>query len=368
MADEVYTDIDDLFERWAIMTAQGKWGDIAAMRYCLAHCTPAIAQAFTQRIDSITAKRNALVEYIEAGYWLVPCKEVNGEQKLCRDLYIDKATKKIDPAMQIKDKAALKTWQDRGVVNFGLYPIRNRLIVIDLDRGDAHANKSDGIKDFIDLIATLKLTPAQQAYFADFPVNFPCYVESAHGGIHLYFRDDYIDPDTKKELINGHVEGKNIEVKYTTKITVAGSIRADGNRYLLRGMLNHIPNMTNALIKAIKKPASKRPTRTASPASTPARGQWQGKRNNWTQGKRNVIKWNDNPDTIFAMARKQAPGGAHDFVLQALVYFHNAYIDIKEPHPDYNKATVTSWIERTPEHINRTDKADTYSCINSIYV
>lgn len=358
MQNEVYTDIDDLFELYALMTVDDKHGDIAAMRYCLAHCDPSIAQAFTQRIENINTNRNALAEYIAAGYWLVPCKEINGRQLLCGKLYIDKEHTKIDPAMQIKDIATLKAQQDRGIVNFGLYPIRNRLIVIDLDKGDAHANKSDGIADFTDLIATLKLTPAERAYFDDFPTNFPCYVESAHGGIHLYFKDDYIDPDTKKELITSHVEDKNIEVKYTTKITAAGSIRTDGNCYVLRGMLQNAPNMTNGLINALLKPATKRPARTDVLSSANTQKRQYPQKSNWAQSK-NKAMWYSTPEGIVAKAREKAGSASpHDFMQKLGIYFSKS---------GYSVDIALQYAMQTTEHINRRDKNDTISCIKSFY-
>lgn len=97
----------------------------------------------------------------------------------------------------------------------------------------------------------------------------------------------------KKELNLGHLEDKNIEIVYTAKITAAGSIRADGSRYVLRGMLQNAPNMTNGLINGILKPLSKRPTRTDVSASIHTQKQQYPQREQWTQGK--IVKWNDIP-------------------------------------------------------------------------
>lgn len=108
MSEEYYTDIDSLFERWVIMTTN-KQGDIATMRWCIAHCDPSIAEPFAQRIERTVYERNALGEYIEAGFWLVPCKEIEGRQILFKALYTYKEHTKIDPTMQAEDKETLKT-------------------------------------------------------------------------------------------------------------------------------------------------------------------------------------------------------------------------------------------------------------------
>lgn len=56
----MYTDIDGLFERWAIMTVDGGQGDNEAMHYCLTHCDPAIAQAFIQYVEKIIASKTGI--------------------------------------------------------------------------------------------------------------------------------------------------------------------------------------------------------------------------------------------------------------------------------------------------------------------
>lgn len=372
MADEVYTDIDDLFERWAIMTAQGKWGDIAAMRYCLAHCDPAIAQAFTQRIDSITANRNALAEYIEAGYWLFSCNLIDGRPIPCDNnrhthKVIDDTTHEPIPAMQVKDKATLTERQSKGIDIFALYPMRNGLIVIDLDRGDAHANKSDGIADFIELVKTLDLNATERAYFADFPANFPCYVQSAGGGIHLYFQDGdfHIMRDTIKEGFI--IKGKNIEVKYKTQATAGGSVK-NGKKYVLRGMLQNAPEIPGALFDIMLK-AQPEPTRTTAP--TTAQGQWtQGQYRgykSYAKGGRNMnqeraagaAKWNATPEGVIAKAREKAGGTSpHDFMQKVGLYFSKS---------GYSVDIALQYATQTPEHLNRKDKGDTITCIKSFY-
>lgn len=327
------------------MTVDGKQGDVAAMRYCLAQCDPAIAQPFTQRIEGITASRDFLTEYIDNGNVLIPCKEVEGGVRPYMNVYIDKEHKELNPACHITNRAQLASWKNKGIAIFALFPCRNNLLVIDLDKGDAHANKADGIKDFIDLIATLKLTPIEQTYFADFPANFPCYVESAGGGIHLYFQDG----DTIKLLksqIAQRAANTNIEVKYPTQVTVAGSVKK-GKTYVMRGMLQNTPTMPLTLLNALIKPQPKPQTQYKSTYKPYPKKQSGG------------AKWNTTAEGIIAKAREKHGGdNTHEFIRVLATYFRNS---------GYGVNIALQYALQTKEHLQRTDKNDTETCIKSIY-
>lgn len=343
MADEIYTDIDDLFERWAIMTTDGKQGDIGAMRYCLAHCDFAIAQVFTQRIGDITASRDFLTEYIDNGKTLIPC---NDDSRPLINIYKDKTQKELglNPDL-ITSSAQLKTWKAKGVTVFAIVPPaidhKNNLLILDLDKGDAHANSTDGIENFRHLIATTNLNPLLRAYLTDFPVNFPCYVETPHSGIHVYFRADCITDKIKQAFDNSRLNGLNIEIKYSTQCTVAGSIKK-GKRYVMRGLLENAPSASLPLLTALAK-AKKPQMKYTTPHKTYSHGQ----------------KWNDTPQKIIDYAESNYAGlGGHDFAWKTAVLYKNA---------GYDETTALDYIERTNKHQSRKEQYDTKTAVHSIF-
>lgn len=247
-----------------------------------------------------------------------------------------------DGAKLIEDAHDLQQWQARGVTEYGFIPSRHNLLVIDLDRGAHHANQTDGIQNFIELVNNAGLSERQKRIFADFPSNFPCYTETQSGGLHLYFKASYITPEIARRFDKNALNAKNIELKYNEKVTAAGSVY-NGKPYTLHGTLEAIPEMTFTLLEAMTKEPPK-----------PAKKFY---RNFETQG--GGAKWNARPETIIEKANALYSGYSnHDFIYRTAVLFHNAGMD---------KATAERYIMQTPQHMERTDKADTQTAINSIY-
>lgn len=241
-----------------------------------------------------------------------------------------------EPEKMITDSKRLEEWKQKGVKEFGFIPSASRFICIDLDKGDSHANKADGVENFKRLIQSAALNEKSKEYFAHFPDCFPCYTQTANGGLHLYFRAHYITSEIKQGLDIAGLKALNIEIKYNDKVTAAGTQR-NGKKYILRGNLAQAPEMTFDIIEMLNKP---RPTHS---------------QHNYTGGK----KWNDAPETILAKAQELYSGQSpHDFIYRTAVLFHNAGFD---------KQTAERYITQTPQAQERKDKSDTQTAINSIY-
>lgn len=348
MSDDIlYTDMDTLIERYAIMTTDGKLTDGAALKECTAHTTPELAAALTKHI---TAGRDFLTEYIDNKNVLIPCKEIGDRVQPCVKVYDDNHTPIA--ANHIKTTTELKAWKDKGIMIFALYPCFNNLLILDLDGADGHSNKVDGITNFKHLISTTPLNNTLKAYCANFPYNFPCYVETPHGGIHLYFNAKYITDSIKKVFDTQRLNPLNIEIKYNTQVTAAGSIRG-GKQYILRGALQNAPKATFDLLDALTKAQPKPQTYTAQ------RETYKSYNKPYTKKSGGRAKWNATAEGVIEWAERNYSNlNPHDFVYKTAILFERA---------GYDKATATAYIERTRIHQTRKDTADTYTAINSIF-
>ena len=165
------------------------------------------------------------------------------------------------------DGVALRTYNEFAtylmahpqITMMGFYPKFANLFVLDLDNSPAHANQANGIANFVELVNRSKLANGWRTMFRDFPHNFPCYVVTPHGGIHLYFKADFIPTNWQKDTATNK---QNIEIKYNNQVTAAGSIR-DGITYVMQGCLENAPAITLDLLDVFTKPLPK-PVRAAT--------------------------------------------------------------------------------------------------------
>lgn len=247
------------------------------------------------------------------------------------------------------DGVALRTYNEFAtylmahpqITMMGFYPKFANLFVLDLDNSPAHANQANGIANFVELVNRSKLANGWRTMFRDFPHNFPCYVVTPHGGIHLYFKADFIPTNWQKDTATNK---QNIEIKYNNQVTAAGSIR-DGITYVMQGCLENAPAITLDLLDVFTKPLPK-PVRAAT-AST------------WNKPlQEQTAKWNTTVDGIIEKAREKCNGTAHEFVSKCGQYFSRA---------GFSFDVALAAVESTPEHINRTDKQDTRTCLKSFY-
>lgn len=328
-----FSDFYELLERFSIMTIDGGQSDIEAMNYCREHTTPELAAELEARF--IKQERphqeatDILESYLQNNIALIPSKDKRP---------IIAYTK--EPEKLITDLQRLADWKQGGVTEYGFIPSRNNLLLLDLDRGDTHANKADGINNFMHLVQSAKLNEKLRGYFENFPENFPCYTQTPSGGIHLYFKASYITPELAKRLDYGKAS-ENIELKYNTKATAAGSVYR-GKEYILHGKIENAPKMTLDLLDLLTKPKPK-----------PQKRQYRNFER--TDG----TKWNDTPEGIIDKATELYSGlPNHDFIYKTAVLFHNAGME---------KATAERYILQTPQHLQRQNQADTQTAINSIY-
>lgn len=273
-----------------------------------------------------------LQEYLKANIPLYPCNQ-NGAPLVKT---YDEAHNEINT---IKDINGLLYWMQRGAARYSFYPKNHRFVVIDLDNSDAHANTINGINAFIEFTKTLELTEKNKMILKDFPHNFPCYVETPHTGIHLYFNAAYI-PDHWRPDANVFNK-KNIEIKTNTQATAGGSIR-DGRPYILHGRLKDAPKMTTDLINAFSKyhPA---------PIEIPQTFMNQDAGNAWTKTPQGIID---------KAIEKHGHEGAHFIAMWAAIYFRDA---------GYPMETAIAAISATPHHQNRRDKQNTITTIQNIF-
>ena len=153
-----------------------------------------------------------LAKYIDAGFELYPCIysskynkylpiTLNGkialydtdEQKQAKDRHgiTDKTVLQAlcNQTRTIKDEYG----NDHAITLFRIFPIDNRYIVIDIDTHEGHAN---GLVQWQNYIKQHNLN----GYYKDLQ-QFPCFVESANGGKHLYFKIPYELPQKIKNLV-----------------------------------------------------------------------------------------------------------------------------------------------------------------------
>lgn len=331
-----YNDYYDLLERFSIMTVDGKLSDAEAMDYCRKHTTPELAAELEAKI--IKRERpnmeatDTLETYLQRKIALIPESKTEKKPAIAY---------KEHPENMIKDLRTLNDWKQKGFSAYGFIPSSNNLLILDLDRGDTHANKADGIKNFVALVQSAKLSEKLRGYFENFPANFPCYTQTPSGGIHLYFKASYITPEIKQRFETARLKGQNIEIKYNDKVTAAGSIR-NGNKYILHGNFEAIPESTFDLLDLLTKDP---PTQTKRQAARPE--------------KREGEKWNATPEGIINKANELYSGYAnHDFIYKTAVLFHNAGME---------KAIAEMYIMQTPQHLQRQNQADTQTAIDSIY-
>lgn len=327
------SDFYEALERFSIMTIDGKTSDNEAMEYCRQHTTPELAAELEARF--IKQERpnmettDTLETYLQNNIALIPSKDKRP---------IIAYTK--EPERMITDLNALTAWKQKNVTEYGFIPSANNLLILDLDKGDQHANKADGIANFTRLVQSATLNAKLRGYLENFPANFPCYTQTPSGGIHLYFRASYITPELAKRLDYGKAS-ENIELKYNTKATAAGSV-INGKEYILQGQLKNAPKMTLDLLNLLTKPKPQ-----------PMKRQYRHFE------KSDSRKWNATPEGIINKATELYSGlPNHDFIYKTAVLFHNA---------DMEKATAERYIMQTPQHLQRQNQEDTQTAINSIY-
>lgn len=385
-----YTDFDDIFERFAIMTIDGGQTDKEAYNYCKEHTTPELAEKLQewiknnpiqQEVPDCYAKnkeleasqRNAeknnadfetLAKYINAGFEIYPC--LYSQKNNCyvhtyyRDdvlhygLYETEQQKETKERHGITDLETLKTLCTKTIKDeygrqqkttlFRIFPTDNKYIVIDID---THKDKANGLMQWYYYIKKNGLDCVE--HFNDL-TKFPCYTESANGGKHLYFKFPYTIPNKIKNLASSvEVSGRNHPE------TAAGSFRTGTKNgfYTLHGDFKNAPLLPFRIYDDIKDEPPEPETRRV--------------RGNWKQAQyNNSALWNQTLEGIANKARQRNTQGNHNFIDLFCKYAEKANADT-ENQTNYTKSEIESFLFSLPEVIEheRKDKGDTQSCINS---
>lgn len=295
--------------------------------------------------------RDHMQEYFANGFQMVPLRrvvdEATGKDTIAPNTFgkpvLNQDRTGFNPDVVLADYPAFVEYVQRfpHITMMGIYPKFNDYVVLDLDN---HQGKDNGINTFLEITRAAKLSSSMAALFQDFPRNFPCWVETPHQGIHLYFKAKWVPHDWDK------VANQNgIDIKYNNQITAAGSIRGgDGlPNYIMHGYLEDAPQITLDLLDLFTKPKA--------PPAKPFKYQPKAFAGNTMEPK---AKWNDTPDGIIEKAREKNQGTTHDFVMLCGLYFSRSGFSFDE---------ALAAVEGTPEHQSRNDKHDTRSCIKSFY-
>ena len=288
-------------------------------------------------------------EYLDNGVSLIPLKiwYKDGVRKVTPlTAILNEAGDGYAPGAALENYGAfydyIMTHPD--ITMMGLYPKFANMVVLDLDNAPTHANKANGLENFVDVVSRANLASKWSMMFADFPHNFPCYTVTPSGGIHLYFKADYIPATWNKETVK--TNSKNIEIKYNTQVTAAGSIRDDGVYYMV-GRLQDAPAMTTDLLDLFTKPAQE--------PFKPKAQKWQ----TYTPPQESKSNWEQSPESVIAKClEKYGDLKGNDFAYKSAILFKKSGFD---------QDTAIQYITDTYIHQERRDKRDTITAIKGIY-
>jgi hypothetical protein len=136
----------------------------------------------------------------------------------------------------------------KGRINrFYFIPANAGLLCLDIDQ----KNGKDGIQEFYAWAERAgKPRHLLPRFLQDLPDNFPCYVQSPSGGLHLYF--SYSGGKVQKKPLSPDTPG--VEIKHGEPgLTSPGSYK-NGNPYILHGELDTAPPLPAFILAAIEPP------------------------------------------------------------------------------------------------------------------
>jgi hypothetical protein len=136
----------------------------------------------------------------------------------------------------------------KGRINrFYFVPRSAGLLCLDIDR----KNGKDGIHEFYAWAERAgKPRHLLPRFLQDLPDNFPCYVQSPSGGLHLYF--SYSGGKVQKKPLSPDTPG--VEIKHGEPgLTSPGSYK-NGNPYILHGDIENAPPLPAFILAAIEPP------------------------------------------------------------------------------------------------------------------
>lgn len=266
---------------------------------------------------------SVLRQYIEAGIKLIPTRPTKKAFYQCKN--------KDGNIIKIETEQELKAWLQNDIKRFIFTPKEAGLLCIDIDKG--HADGIDGLKNFE---AWLKDKGLDQAPLFKDLSRFPCYTKTPSGGLHLYFSFAG-NIQTSASIVPG------VEIKYNGLSLTAGGSLKNGKLYSLQGSIKNAPLLPGLLSIEFSK------TLKAEPPSKQK------------SHLRKSLKYDTKEyttDQLLDYARQDAGGGTHNTIF---------YMAKRLKTAGYSEYETIKAIEATPEHLNRNDKHDTKTCIQSVY-
>ena len=369
----LYTNLDDLLERFSIMTVDGHISDKEALDYCTHHASPNLAKALKARFSKHTqpnieaphyADFGTLAKYIKAGFEVYPCLYSHKGNCYKHVFYQDgvlfyglyqtpeqrakgerHGITNIDLLYSLCTNSIPDQYgQAKQVTLFRIYPTDNNYIVIDID---THAGKANGLIQWQNYLQKNALAGNKQLSNLE---NFPCYTESANGGKHLYFKYPYEYKGKIKNLAS------SVEISGFNHTETAGGSYREGSKngfYILHGDFENAPVLPLCIYKDMK--------------DEPQSPTYQSNHVNFQREKSTKApQWNQTLEGIADKARSKATQGNHDFINWFCVFAKRANADPQHP-TNYTKSDIESFLFSLPEirdHETR-KRGDTQSCINS---
>jgi hypothetical protein len=164
------------------------------------------------------------------------------------------------------DTEKLNEWSGAGFRRFMYLPGSAGYIGFDIDVG--HADGRDGLAGFYNIMESLagKKPERLPLFLRDLPRDFPCYVETPSGGLHLLFR--YAGQCKRAEIVSGENKENKIEIKHLNSCLSLGEKK--NGPYTLAGDPLDAPDLPLFLAELINP-------RPAPVTAMPAHRHWNGK-------------------------------------------------------------------------------------------
>ena len=204
---------------------------------------------------------NLLKMYLDKGFILYAYhyytdKEGNQKSGFCN--IHGYGEKQDSEKTRIDSPEKLQSFIAAGIENFKFFPAQKNYMCFDIDRG--HKDGADGLRLFTGFLKSIKADRKEIFKNIDKGI-FPAYTSTPSGGMHLYFKTDYLKPEYKYK---GTV-CRNTEIKSgKLNLTAAGSVK-NGVLYTFKGNLDTAPQLPAYFLEYILNIEQKQPPQTEPP-------------------------------------------------------------------------------------------------------
>lgn len=268
-----------------------------------------------------------LKQYLDNNMPLVP---VYKDYYQCQN----KETKQI---ILLNTEAELLKYIKYGIEIFLVYPSKNNLIAIDIDRKD----QGDGLKNFYHFLKTKGIKNPILANVE----NHPVYTLTKSKGYHLLFK---LSDTILSKTIKSSSGITAVDYRYRAGIIAAGSIK-HGGEYTLYGNLKDIPQLPYADERTLFLDLHKTQRKIYNS---------QEAEKNYSNIKDEKYKFKIIENILKNSRAKHSNESPH----YKLFYMAKAL-----QYAGFEKKDIEAIITNQPEHEDRNDQYDTITMINSIF-